>query len=157
MANSITLGAQLRRLLELLDGDVETAYRRAGLNFRPRYTPIFRALLREGALSIKDVANLACVTHSAASQTIAQMTREDLVQIEMGRDRRERLVGLTPRGLAMTPDLERCWAATARAAASLDEDLSFELEPVLRAAVAALTAKPFLDRMVGPQDAYKKD
>ncbi|WP_234287982.1 winged helix DNA-binding protein [Brevundimonas diminuta] len=141
----------------MLDGDVETAYRRAGLNFRPRYTPIFRALLREGALSIKDVANLACVTHSAASQTIAQMTREDLVQIEMGRDRRERLVGLTPRALAMMPDLERCWAATARAAASLDEDLSFELEPVLRAAVAALTAKPFLDRMVGPQDAYKKD
>ena len=123
MANSITLGAQLRRLLELLDGDVETAYRRAGLNFRPRYTPIFRALLREGALSIKDVANLACVTHSAASQTIAQMTREDLVQIEMGRDRRERLVGLTPRALAMTPDLERCWAATARAAASLDLSL----------------------------------
>ncbi|MDA0742745.1 MAG: winged helix DNA-binding protein [Proteobacteria bacterium] len=108
-------------------------------------------------MSIKDVANLACVTHSAASQTIAQMTREDLVQIEMGRDRRERLVGLTPRALAMMPDLERCWAATARAAASLDEDLSFELEPVLRAAVAALTAKPFLDRMVGPQDAYKKD
>ncbi len=152
MANDITLGTQLRRLVDMLDGDVEAAYRRAGLTFRPRYTPIFRALAREGALCIKDVAGLACVSHSAASQTIAQMVREGLVQIDKGNDGRERLVALTPQALAMVPALERCWAATARAAASLDADLALELEPVLRAAVAALTARPFLDRMADPAD-----
>lgn len=142
-----------RVLLEELSApyDLHVLNAKAGEQREPAYLAI-NPLGKVPAIRHGDalVTELACVTHSAASQTVAQMIREDLVQAELGSDRRERLVALTPRALAMAPDLERCWAATARAAASLDEDLSFELEPVLRAAVVALTAKPFLDRMVDP-------
>ena len=41
------LGTQLRHLLELLDGAVEEAYALAGMRYRPRYTPVMRALIAQ--------------------------------------------------------------------------------------------------------------
>ena len=34
------LGTQLRYLIEVLDGDVAQTYADAGLDYRPRYTPL---------------------------------------------------------------------------------------------------------------------
>ena len=38
------LGTQLRRLLELLDGDVEAVYKEHVPGYVPRYAPIMKAL-----------------------------------------------------------------------------------------------------------------
>ena len=37
-----SLGTLLRTLIDALDGDVERAYAQAGLDFRPRFTPVVR-------------------------------------------------------------------------------------------------------------------
>ena len=72
-STAIGLGTLLRHLLELLDGDVQRAYDELGLDYRPRYTPVVAALLDLGPSSIQDIARAAGITHSAASQTVAQM------------------------------------------------------------------------------------
>jgi len=74
----------MRHLLELLDGDVEKIYRAATLDYRPRFTPVMRALRDHGALSIKEIAAYARVTHSAASQTVTAMKRKRLLSIAVG-------------------------------------------------------------------------
>ena len=51
MTPARTLGTLLRNLSETLDRAVEEAYRDAGLSYRPRYTPVFRALLSAGTFS----------------------------------------------------------------------------------------------------------
>lgn len=142
-----TLGTILRHLIEHLDGAVEDAYRAAGLAYRPRYTPIVRALLADGAASIRTLATHAGITHSAASQTVAHMAKDGLVTLTPGVDGRERIVALTAVAHAMLPEIERHWAATNAAARELDGELSMPLTDLLLEAVDRLERRSFGDRI----------
>lgn len=142
-----SLGTLLRTLIDALDGDVERAYAQAGLDFRPRFTPVVRLLAAEGALRIKDLASCMGISHSAVSQTVGQLVAQGWVRLEPGADGRERVARLTPQALAALPELQRCWAATARAADALDAELGLDLEEVVRGAVAALQRQSFLARI----------
>jgi DNA-binding MarR family transcriptional regulator len=142
-----TLGTLLRRLLAQLDDAVEESYARDGLDYRPRYTPIIRALAAGGPATIRDLAARTGVSHSAASQTVAQLADRGLVSLQAGEDARERIVALGAAAEALMPRLERRWAATEAAARSLDDDLGVSLEEVLARALAALERQPFADRI----------
>lgn len=143
-----TLGTLLRSLIDALDGDVERAYADAGLDFRPRFTPVVRALAAEGSLRIKDLAARVGLSHSALSQTVGQLLARGWVRLEAGADARERVAALTPQALAALPKLERTWAAAALAAGSLNAELGIDLEDVARQAIEALRRRPFLDRIL---------
>ena len=147
MATDPTLGTLLRHLVDTLDGAVEQAYTRSGLDYRPRFTPVVRALLDEGPASIRAISLRAGITHSAVSQTVSQMEKQGLVAFRPGDDARERIVSLTPAAEAMLPALERQWAATNAAARGLEEELSASLSTVLREALAALERRPFAERI----------
>ncbi len=146
-----TLGALPRRVLDELDAAVEAAYAAAGLAYRPRYTPVVRALAVSGPLPIRALADAARVTHSAASQTVAQMRAAGLVRVSVrvgpNADGRERRVALTPAAKALLPALGRQWAATNAAAAALEAELSASLTGVLLEAAAALERRPFAERI----------
>lgn len=142
-----TLGTLLRHLIELLDGAVEQAYRGAGLDYRPRYTPVVKALVALGPVSIRVISRQAGISHSAASQTVSQMARTGLVTLSPGQDGRERIVALTPRAQAILPDVTRHWRAVNAAAADLDAELSAPLSDLLVEAIAALERLSFGDRI----------
>lgn len=142
-----TLGTSLRHLIELLDGAVEEAYRDAQLDYRPRYTPVLRALIAIEPASIKDLAVHAGLTHSAASQTVAQMLRVGLVEVERGTDMRQQIVSLTTRAKTMIPILEQLWEVVNEAARDLDAELVHPLSQVVEEAIVALERRPFSDRI----------
>ncbi|MEE4544735.1 MarR family transcriptional regulator [Streptomyces sp. V4-01] len=143
------LGTRLRHLLERLDGDVAAVYEERGLHgFRPRFTPIVRLLAAEGPLSISDLARATGVTHSAASQTVAQMARSALVTLAPGpTDARRRIVRLTPKAEALLPALDAEWAATSAAAAALDAELPYPLSRLVEEAHRALDRRPMRERI----------
>ncbi len=141
------LGTQLRRLIEMLDGDLEAIYRRDGYGYRPRYTPVMKALSKDTLRTIKDIAALSSISHSAASQTVSRMMAEGFVEQRVGTDGRERLISLTAKGRALLPLLEARWQATQRAADQLDDELSAPLSQVLAEAIAALSERPFASRI----------
>jgi len=144
---SATLGTLVRHLIELLDGEVESAYGAAGLDWRPRYTPLLRALMRTGPASIKTLALQIGISHSAVSQTVAQMRAARLLALKPGADARERIVALTPKAVKMIPALQRQWAATNAAAAQLDAELSSPLSVLLDEAITALHKRPYGERI----------
>lgn len=144
----LTLGALIRHLIELLDTEVDAAYEAAGLTWRPRYTPVLRGLMSLGPTSIKALALQIGISHSAVSQTVAQMTRDALVDLTPGLDARERIVALTSKAQAMIPALERQWAAVNAAADQLDGELSTPLSGVVREAIRALEQRPFGERIL---------
>lgn len=148
MTNSTDgLGTQLRRLLELLDGELESIYREDGYGYRPRFTPVMKALATEKSLTIKEIAARSSISHSAASQTITHMVKAGLVHQEIGDDARERLIGLTSKGHALLPLLRRRWAATKAAADTLDAELEMPLSSLLASAIDALEEQSFRTRI----------
>jgi len=140
------LGTQLRHLIELLDDGVSAANDYPGMNYRPRYTPIVRALADGQALTIGQLAEAAGITQPAATQTVAVMVKDDLVDVTAGPlDARQRVVALSARGRALLPQLQRAWQATERAAAGLDADSG--LSTAVAAALAALARESFAERI----------
>jgi DNA-binding MarR family transcriptional regulator len=142
------LGTRLRHLLEVLDRDLAAVYADLGLaDIRPRFVAYIRALAADGPRSIRDLAAAVGVTHSAASQTVAQMVRQDLVTLTPGRDARHRIVHLTPAAERLLPTLDAEWAATARAAATLEAELSMPLSDLIGEVLDALDRHPMRARI----------
>ncbi len=143
-----TLGTQLRHLIDLLDSAVSAAYKDAGLSYRPRYTPVVRALMDRDSLTIGQVAEIAVITQPAATQTVALMIKQGILSAKSGQeDGRQKLIRLTAKGRALLPNLTLCWQATAMAANSLDAELPFPLSRVLENAINALTRKSYGTRI----------
>ncbi|GAA1540856.1 MarR family winged helix-turn-helix transcriptional regulator [Kribbella lupini] len=143
------IGTRLRHLLEQLDGDVAQLYRDLDLaDYRPRFSPIVRTLVAQGPLSVRALADAVGVTHSAASQTVAQLTKAGFAtQQPSPTDARQRVVHLTPRTEALLPLIEAEWKATTTAMTALDEELPVPLESYLAELQAALTRRPMHARI----------
>ena len=141
-----SLGTQLRHLIDLLDGAVGEAYQEAGLVYRPRYTPVMRALMERESVTIGDIATVAGITQPAATQTVALMVREGLVSAKAGaHDGRQKLICLTEQGHALVPKLVLCWQATAGAAASLEAEC--RLSETVACAIEAIEKKSYAERI----------
>lgn len=137
------LGAQLRHLIDLLDGDVVQQYKDAGLDCRPRYTPIMRALIQLDSASIGRIAEAAGITQPAGTQTVKLIKKDGLVSVEPGADGRHRMVNPSAHGKELMPVLQSCWTATKAAADDLDAQLAVPLSKILSEAILALQEKPF--------------
>ncbi|GAA1042310.1 helix-turn-helix domain-containing protein [Virgisporangium ochraceum] len=142
------LGTRLRHLLEVLDREVAAVYADLGLaDVRPRFVAYIRTLGADGPRSIRDLAAAVGVTHSAASQTVAQMARRDLVTLTPGADDRHRIVSLTPAAGRLLPTLDAEWAATAAAATALEAELSTPLSALIDEVLEALERRPMRERI----------
>jgi DNA-binding MarR family transcriptional regulator len=104
-------------------------------------------LLARGQASVSGVASHLQASQPAATQTLAEMRKLDLVAYETGRDKRERLVMLTDKARAMADALAPTWDAIGRAAKQLDSELSYPLSEILDEALSALRRKSFPDRI----------
>lgn len=142
------LGIQFRHLLDLLDGAEETCYRDAGLGYKPRYTPVMRALLASDPSTIGQIAEVGGITQPAATQTVALMIKVGLVSSRPGKtDARQRMIRLTAKGRKVIPELKLCWRATTIATENLNADLSTPLSDAIEHAIEALERKPFDKRI----------
>ncbi|WP_446209644.1 MarR family winged helix-turn-helix transcriptional regulator [Micromonospora sp. IBSANI012] len=142
------LGTRLRHLLDLLDGEVAAVYADLGLpGFRPRFTPVIRALAASGPASIRALAEATGVTHSAASQTVAQLAKAGLVTLSPGADARQRIAHLTPRAESLLPVLDAESAATTAAARRFEAELSYPLSRLVDEALAALGRRSMRQRI----------
>ncbi|MFH8371217.1 MarR family winged helix-turn-helix transcriptional regulator [Streptomyces sp. NPDC018031] len=142
------LGTRLRHLLELLEADVAAVYTDLGLaGFRPRFTPVIRVLAASGPAAIRDLAEATGVTHSAASQTVAELVRAGLVAVVPGQDARRRIVRLTPEAERLLPALAAEHTATTAAAIAFEAELSFPLSRLVDEALDALHRRPMRERI----------
>jgi len=144
------VGTLLRHVHDLLDGDVARTYPELGLpdDYRPRYSPVLRALAAHGPLPIRDLATAIGVTHSAASQSAAQMVRSGLLELRPGADARQRIAHLSARGRKLLPAVEAEWAAVAAAMKDLDAELPAPLADVLLAVMEAVERRSLRERIL---------
>jgi len=143
------LGTLQRHLLDEMDGDIATLLSDLGTpGYRPRFSPIVRALVALGPVPIRDLAAAIGVTHSAASQTVAQMSSRGFVVLEPGTDARQRVVHLTAKTRALLPRIDAEWAATESAVAEMNAELPVPLAEFVTALAAALARRRFRQRII---------
>jgi DNA-binding MarR family transcriptional regulator len=141
-------GTRLRHVLDVLDGDVAQVHSGLGLtHYRPRFSPVVHALVAFGPSSIRDLARAIGVAHSAASQTVAQMSMCGLVALEPGADARQRIVRLTERTRSLLPVIDTEWAVTGAAVAELDAELPVPLGEMVKAVLRAVQRRPMHQRI----------
>jgi DNA-binding MarR family transcriptional regulator len=140
----------LKDLLDAMDGDIARLYAERGVHgVRPRFSMALIKLRHRGPLTIKELAALTGVTHSAMSQTVTALRGEGLVTTQAGPDARTRQVTLTDKGAAVVPFLEAEWRATEEAVAELEAEVPYPLTAVVRDLRDALERRPFRDRIAG--------
>ncbi|AKH83179.1 MarR family transcriptional regulator [Streptomyces sp. CNQ-509] len=138
----------LHTLLAGLDAEIEQVYADRGIKgVRPRFAyPLIR-LAHTGPLTIRELAESLHRSHSAVSQTIAAMRKEDLVTSEPGPDARTRRIELTERGRSLVPFLEAEWRATHAAVAELNDTLPYAMTAVVEDVRAALADRSMRERI----------
>lgn len=142
------VGAQLRAALDAVAAGIAAALADLGLdNYRPRFSSIVRVLARSGPCSIGDLAEATGVTHSAASQTVNELSVRGLVTLERGLDGRRRIVSLATEARELLPVIEAEWAATDMAMTGLDAELSVPLQTSAAELTSALERRPFRQRI----------
>ncbi|MFF1733684.1 MarR family winged helix-turn-helix transcriptional regulator [Streptomyces sp. NPDC058247] len=138
----------LHALLAAMDAEIEQVYVERGIKgVRPRFAyPLIR-LAHTGPLTIRELAQSLSRSHSAISQTIAAMRKEDLVTSEPGPDARTRRINLTERGRSLVPFLEAEWRATHATVAELDSETPHAMTAVVEEVRRALEQRSMRERI----------
>ncbi|MGW4386897.1 MarR family winged helix-turn-helix transcriptional regulator [Streptomyces sp. NBC_00063] len=139
----------LHQLLAAMDAEIEQVYVERGIKgVRPRFAyPLIR-LAHTGPLTIRELAESLNRSHSAISQTIAAMRKEDLVTSEPGPDARTRRINLTERGRSLVPFLEAEWRATHATVAELDGEIPYAMTAVVDEVRRALEHRSMRERIL---------
>ncbi|MFC9617246.1 MarR family winged helix-turn-helix transcriptional regulator [Streptomyces sp. NPDC056938] len=139
----------LHQLLAAMDAEIEQVYVERGIKgVRPRFAyPLIR-LAHTGPLTIRELAESLNRSHSAISQTIAAMRKEDLVTSEPGPDARTRRINLTERGRSLVPFLEAEWRATHATVAELDGEIPHAMTTVVEEVRRALEHRSMRERIL---------
>ncbi|MFF1255576.1 MULTISPECIES: MarR family winged helix-turn-helix transcriptional regulator [unclassified Streptomyces] len=139
----------LHQLLAVMDAEIEQVYVERGIKgVRPRFAyPLIR-LAHTGPLTIRELAESLNRSHSAISQTIAAMRKEDLITSEPGPDARTRRINLTERGRSLVPFLEAEWRATHATVAELDGEIPYAMTAVVEEVRRALEHRSMRERIL---------
>lgn len=140
------LGELLRYIGELVDQGAEAHYRALNLNYRPRYTPVLRAIT-VGAETVTDITALTRLTQGAVSQTVGLMLADGIVARHKLEDGRKNGIHLTGTGQDLLKRLEPHWQRTFQAIETLEKDIGHPLLRVLENTARALEQQDFASRL----------
>ena len=140
------LGELLRYVSELVEQGAAEHYEGMRLDYRPRYTPVLRAMA-EGAETITDITARTHLTQGAISQTAALLEQDGLITREALEDGRKSALRLTSTGRTLVDKLQQHWAITFHAIAALETEIGHPLRRVLADTASALEQQGFAVRL----------
>ena len=148
MSNETTpgLGELLRYVGELVESGAEEEYRAMKLTYRPRYTPVLRAM-SAGAETVTDITERSKLTQGAISQTVSLMQKDGLVERHALDDGRKSAIRLTRQGKKLLGALEPHWDVTFAAIRELEREIGRPLIQTLADAATALERSDFAERL----------
>jgi len=117
---ALAVVSRLRRLSERMTQDVVNMYRDLGIDFEPRWFPVFYLLSRKSPIGVVDAGKILGISHPAVNQIAGELIAQGLVEAKKdASDKRKRLLVLSDKGLALLPVLEEIWSDVHLAAREL--------------------------------------
>jgi len=142
------LGARLRRLSELIDGDTTRAYAALGVQFEQRWFGVLNQLVINGPSTVGELAGTLRITHVSVSQTRSSLEKAGIVVSESDpADARRRLLKLTTAGRALVEHMRPFWISLEAVALELTAEAG-ELITSLDRLEDALKRQAMFDRIM---------
>lgn len=120
--------SRLRRLSERMTQDVVTMYKDLGIDFEPRWFPVFYLLSQKSTVGVVDAAKILGISHPAVNQIAGELIKHGLVEAQKDdTDKRKRLLALSEQGKALLPTLEQIWEDVHLAARELLDETGLDI------------------------------
>ncbi len=159
----LILGSRLRRASEYYIAEVNKVYQQEGITFDASWFPVFLLLSERSRISLRDIADTLQVSHSAVSQLVGNLKRQQLVETEVSeKDARSQLVKLSVQGNDVLLRITPIWDAISAAFAALvHEEASiaalFEgITAMERACAGRALADRITDRMAATRTTFTR-
>ena len=106
----LALGSRLRRLSDQIMADGTKIYQMCGIDFDPKWFPIFRLLSTSAPLGIMEISTKLDISHPYAIQLVKALEKKELVvNVVNANDARKRAIGLSEKGTSAHKKLEPLW------------------------------------------------
>ena len=100
----LAVGSRLKRLSDLIMKDGIRIYQSNGIDFQPKWFPVFYALSQTREMSVTEIAAALGLAHPSVSQTVKEMEKKGLISSKMSpEDARKRLLFLSKNGMTLLP------------------------------------------------------
>ena len=140
---SLGIASRLKRLSDMFMAETRAIYAAAGVEFEPRWFPVFFLLQERGEITVTEAASLIDVPHTYVSQLVKEMRQAKLVQFKRHPDDgRSRIVALTPKGVALVDVLKPMWEDIQDAVDTLIEQTGIDVLGTVKKMEQLLTETP---------------
>jgi GNAT superfamily N-acetyltransferase/DNA-binding MarR family transcriptional regulator len=144
---ALALGSRFRRLSDRLMQDGILIYRDSGLNFEPKWFPVYIYLKERGPTAVMDIARGLGITHPSVNQTAKEMMSAGLIAAYKDTsDKRKRVLALTTVGKARLSELEPAWSRIGDALQELVDETQADFLGYISTIESALDRKSFYQR-----------
>lgn len=146
---ALALGSRFKALSERLYDAADAVYRAEGSAMQARWLPVLKLLLERGPMTVGDIAREIGQSHSAVSQFATRLVREGWLSARGDRrDRRRRVLALTPRAEAELNALRPLWRAVRETVDETVAATGHDLLAALAAFEQRLDAAPIHEAVV---------
>ncbi|MCC9065727.1 bifunctional helix-turn-helix transcriptional regulator/GNAT family N-acetyltransferase [Flavobacterium piscisymbiosum] len=103
----VALGSRLRLMTAIITDDAAKIYESYGMNFMPKWFPVFYTLMEDREITITEIASEIGHSQPSVSKIVQEMITAGLVQESLkSSDKRRNVVGLTPQGWEFSKELK---------------------------------------------------
>lgn len=103
----VALGSRLRLMTAIITDDAAKIYESYGMNFMPKWFPVFYTLIEEREITITEIANEIGHSQPSVSKIVQEMIVAGLVEESLkSNDKRRNIVGLTEKGREFSKELK---------------------------------------------------
>ncbi|MCD4736469.1 MAG: bifunctional helix-turn-helix transcriptional regulator/GNAT family N-acetyltransferase [Bacteroidales bacterium] len=106
----LALGTRIKNLSDTLMKDMVKVYKDQNLDFEPRWFTFFQLILKEGQITITEIAGKLKQTHPSVVQVVNALEIRKLVESDKDHnDNRKRIVRLTNKGKQLAKEMAPLW------------------------------------------------
>jgi GNAT superfamily N-acetyltransferase len=146
---TLALGSRLKRLSDRLMQDGIRVYRDSGVEFEPKWFPVYYYLSTVGPSAVTDIARGLGITHPSVNQIAREMIATDLVAAYKDTsDKRKRVLALTKRGKAQMAELAIVWKDIRAALQELVDETQVDFLGYVESIERALDERDFHRRFL---------
>ncbi|MDZ7934125.1 MAG: MarR family transcriptional regulator [Emticicia sp.] len=153
----LIVASRLKRMSDYIMRAGAEFYRSKGIEFEPKWFPLYYLLSQEKELGIMEIAQKLNISHPAVIQLGKELEKKGwITSTKSKEDARKRLLKLSKKGLAMLPQLQLIWDDIGEVNRQVVESQPTNILQALAEMEAYFVSKSYTERMKEFQESKKK-